>query len=65
MLKHEKKITKRHRKKLDCLIKEKNNENKIHENPNPAVTNLSSHDFSNDKLSILKLGVKHGLATRP
>ena len=65
MLKHEKKITKRHQKKLDSLIKEKNNENKIHENPNPAVTNLSSHDFSNDKLRILKLGLKHGLATRP
>ena len=65
VLKDEKKIIKRHRKKLDSLIKEKNKENNIHENPNPVVTNLSSHDLSNEELSILKFGLKHGLATRP
>ena len=65
MLKDEKKIIKRHQKKLDSLIKEKNKENNIHENPNPVVTNLSSHDLSNEELSILKFGLKHGLATRP
>ena len=65
VLKDEKKIIKRHRKKLDSLIKEKNKENNIHENPNPVVTNLSSHDLSNEELSTLKFGLKHGLATRP
>ena len=65
VLKDEKKIIKRHRKKLDSLIKEKNKENNIHENPNPVVTNLSSHDLSNEELRILKFGLKHGLATRP
>ena len=65
MLKDEKKIIKRHQKKLDSLIKEKNKENNIHENPNPVVTNLSSHDFSNEELGISKFGLKHGLATRP
>ena len=26
---------------------------------------MSSHDLSNEELSILKFGLKHGLATRP
>ena len=65
MLKDEKKIIKCPRKKLDSVIKEKNKENKIHENLNPVVTNLSSHDLSNEELSILKFRLKHGLATRP
>ena len=65
VLKDEKKIIKRHGKKLDSLIKEKNKENNIHENPNTLVTNLSSHDLSNEELGILKFELKHGLATRP
>ena len=64
VLKDEKKIIKCPRKKLDSVIKEKNKENKIHENLNHVVTNLSSHDLSNEELSILKFGLKHGLATR-
>ena len=65
MLKDEKKIIKCPWKKLDSVIKEKNKENKIQENLNPVATNLSSHDLSNEELSILKFGLKHGLATRP
>ena len=65
VLKDEKKIIKHHWKKLNSLIKEKKKGNNIHENPNPVVTNLSSHDLSNEELSILKFGLKHGLATRP
>ena len=65
VLKDEKKIIKRHQKKLDSLINEKNKENNLHENPNPVVANLSSHDLSNEELSILKFVLKHGLATRP
>ena len=65
MLQNEKKIIKHHQKKLDSLIKEKNKENNIHENLNPVITNLSGHDQSNEELSILKSGLKHGLATRP
>ena len=65
VLKDEKKIIKRHGKKLDSLIKEKNKENNIHENPNHFVTNLSSHDLSNEELGILKFELKYGLATRP
>ena len=65
VLKDEKKIIKRHRNKSDSLIKEKNKENNIHENPNAIVTNFSSHDLSNEVLSILKFGLKLGLATRP
>ena len=46
MLKDEKKIKKHHQKKLNSLIKEKIKGNNIHENPDPVLTNLSSHDFS-------------------
>ena len=65
VLKDKKKIIKHHRKKLDSLIKEKNKENNIHENPNLVVTILSGHNLLNEELSILKSGFKHGLVTRP
>ena len=65
VLKDEKKIVKCHQKKLENLLKEKNIENNIDENPDPVVTSLSSHNLTNEEHSILKLGLKHGLATRP
>ena len=66
VLKDEKKIVKRHQKKLENRKNiEKNIENNIHENPNPVVTNLSSHNLTNEEHSILKFGLKHGLATHP
>ena len=34
-------------------------------NPNPVVTNLSSHVFNNKEHSILQFGLKHGLDTHP
>ena len=47
------------------LLKEKNELNDIYDNPNTVVTNLSSHVLSNKEYSILKFGLKYGLATRP
>ena len=58
-------IIKRHQKKLQSLVDEKNKENNIQANPNPFVTNLSSHVFTNEEHSILQFGLKRGLATRP
>lgn len=65
VLKYEKKIIKRHQNKLQSLLNEKNKENNIQANPNPVVTNLSSHVLTNEVQSILQFGLKHGLGTRP
>ena len=61
----EKRTRKRQRKKLDNLIAEKNESLGLSVNPNPIITNLSSHILSNEEFDILKLGLKHGLATFP
>ena len=65
LLKDEKMIIKRHQKKLQSLLDEKNKENKIQANPNPVVANLSSHVLTSEEHSILQFELKHGLATRP
>ena len=65
VIKEEKLVLKRHQKKLDNLLKEKNELNDIYDNPNIVVTNLSSHVQSNKEYSILKFGLKYGLPTRP
>ena len=64
VLKDEKMIIKRHKKKLQSLLDEKNKENNIQVNPNPVATNLSSHVLTNEEHSILQFGLKHGLTTR-
>ena len=43
VLKQEKKIIKRHRKKLDTLLEERDKNRGISTNPNTIITNLSSH----------------------
>ena len=65
VIKQEKLVLKRHQKKLDNLLKEKNKLNDIYDNPNIVVTNFSSHALSNKEYSILKFGLKYGLVTRP
>ena len=37
----------------------------LEKNPNNNFLNLSDHTLSQDEIDILKLGLKHGLATRP
>ena len=49
VLKYEKKIIKHHQNKLQSLLNEKNKENNIQANPNPVVTNLSSHVLTNEE----------------
>ena len=52
VLKDEKKIIKRHQKKLQSLLDEKNKQNNIQ--ASPVVTNLSSHALTNEEYSILQ-----------
>ena len=65
VLRDEKKIIKHHPKKLQSLLNKKNKENNIQANPNPVVTNFSSHVLTNEGDNILQFGIKHVLATRP
>ena len=65
VIKEVKLVLKRHQKKKDNLLKEKNELNDIYDNPNIVVTNLSSDVLSNEEYSTLKFGLKYGLATRP
>ena len=58
-------LLKRHQIKLQSLLDEKNKESNIQANPNPVVTNLSSHVLTNEVQSILQFELKHGLGTRP
>ena len=59
------KIKKRHKKKLDNLSKMKAMADKIDTNPNEEIVNLSGQDLSPEQIEVLKLGLRHGLATRP
>ena len=43
VVKQEKKIIKRHRKKRDTLLEERDKNRGISTNPNTIITNLSSH----------------------
>ena len=54
VLKDEKKIIKRHRKKLPSLLDKKNKENNIQANPDLVVINLSSHVLTNEEYIILQ-----------
>ena len=65
VIEEEKLVLKRHQKKLDNLLKEKNKLNDIYGNSNTVVTNLASHVLSNEEYNILKFRLKYGLATRP
>ena len=65
MIKEEKLVLKRHQKKLDNHLQEKNKLDDIYDNSNTAVTNLSSHVLSNEEYSNLKFGIKYGIVTRP
>ena len=65
VLKEEKKIIKRHRKKLDTLLEERDKNREILTNPNTIITNLSNHVLTEGEYDVLQYKLKHGLATRP
>ena len=37
----------------------------LQSNPNDVILNLSGQDLTEEQIDILKLGLRHGLATRP
>ena len=59
VLKEEKKFIKRHRKKLDTLLEERDKNRGISTNPSTIKSNLSSHVLTEGKYDILQYGLKH------
>ena len=59
------KVTARHERKLNTLIELKQTADAIEENPNDTIINLSGRTLSPDEINVLKLGLRHGIATRP
>ena len=55
----------RHERKFNNLIMEKRIQEGISNNPNELITNLTNVTLSNNKIEILKYGLKHGVVTRP
>ena len=58
-------IEKRHQKKMDALIVEKKIKDGINQNPNELITNLTGRQLTDEEIEILKVGLKHGIASRP
>ena len=55
----------RHSKKFDALLVNKCIQDGIHNNPNKLITNLTNTDLTDEEVSILNFGLKHGLLLRP
>ena len=55
----------RHEKKLDALIINKRIHDGVNNNRNSITANLLNVELNEDEISILKVGVKHGLLIRP
>ena len=58
-------IKKRHQKKMDALMVEKKIKDGINQNPNELITNLTGRQLTDEEIEILKVGLKHGIASRP
>ena len=54
-------IKKRHLKKFNALLHERNQIDGIASNPNSIITNLSNRTLSNDEYNVLKYGLKYGI----
>jgi hypothetical protein len=59
------KVKARHNKKMDNLLALKNAIDGLQENPNNVILNLTGHNLSDEQIDVLKLGLRHGFATRP
>ena len=55
----------RHQKKHDNLIIEKRLCDCTQRNPNKIITNLTNITLTQDEISVLELGLKHGVLPRP
>ena len=58
------KVSERHERKFKSLLHEHNSTG-IANNPNEIINNLTGETITNEEESILRFGLKHGLATRP
>ena len=58
-------ISRRHEHKFQSLLKEHAILTGIRHNPNEIITNLSGDALTPEQESVLRFGLKHGLATRP
>ena len=63
--KENRKTAERYDKKLTKLYVEKQIKDGIAEKPHKLITNLSRYELSSKEIEILKLGLRHGVATRP
>ena len=60
------KVKRRHAKKLEALLHMKTIAEKLEEsNSNEVIVNLSGQELTSEQVEVLKLGLRHGLATRP
>ena len=57
-------VEKRHNKKFDNLLKEKQEAEGTTKNPNKTIWNFSSHTLDNEEYETLQYGLKHGIANR-
>ena len=55
----------RHQRKLDALIVNKKIVEGIKPNPNDLITNLTDIELTDDEVEVLRLGLNHGILTRP
>ena len=58
-------VSRLHERKFQSLLKEHSITTGIKNNPNEIITNLSVDILTSEQESILRFGLKHGLATRP
>ena len=55
----------RHEKKLDALMINKRIHHGVNKNPNSIISNLLNVELNEDKICVLKVGLKHDLLIRP
>ena len=65
MNQEKKKIGQRHSNKLQRLLDMTSVAEKLETNPNGTIVNLSGLELTSDQVEVLRLGLRHGLATRP
>ena len=58
-------VAKRHERKFTSLLHEHKIITGLISNPNDIITNLTGDTITKEEESILRFGLKHGLATRP
>jgi hypothetical protein len=58
-------VYQRHERKFQSLLKEHAISTGIKNNPKEIITNLTGDIITSEEESVLRIGLKHGFATRP